>query len=112
LLADGVTVRVARGLYILAERESIGNPDLVTVAIKYPDSVISMISALHCYNLTEQIPHFVYIALPRGVRRPQLDYPPLKIIWLSEHTYQAGVLEISIDNTKVRIYSPKKNMIR
>ena len=110
MLADGIITRIARGVYTLAGHRLTSNPDLITVAVKYPSSVVCLISALNYYNLTEQIAYFVYIALPRGVRKPQLSYPPLKIIWLSEKIYDAGIQEVTIDNTPIKIYSPEKTI--
>lgn len=110
MLDSGVIIRLTRGMYALADHTPISNPDLVTVAMKYPVAVFCLITALNYYNLTEQIPHFVNIALPQGTRKPQIIYPPLQIIWLSEKTYQAGIQEVIIDDTTLMIYSPEKTI--
>ena len=106
----GIIIPISRGLYRLKDAELPGNPDLVTVAMRIPKAVICLISALHFYNLTEQIPYLVYIALPQQAEMPRLDHPPLKIIWLSTKTYAAGIQEVSMDNTPIRIYSPEKTI--
>ena len=62
----GVLERLSRGLYRIAELPPLGNPDLVAVALKVPIGVICLISALAYHELTTQIPHEVYMALPRG----------------------------------------------
>ena len=75
---QGILVRMSRGLYRLANESPPGNPDLVTVAMRLPKAVVCLISALDYYNLTEQIPHFVYIALPQDAEMPRMDHPPCK----------------------------------
>jgi predicted transcriptional regulator of viral defense system len=72
--------------------------------------VFCLITALDFHNLTEQIPQFVYIALPQGARRPKIHYPPINIIWPSKKIYQAGIQEVILDNTPVTIYNPEKTI--
>ena len=43
---EGLLSRESRGLYRLAELPLLSNPDLVKVAIRVPESVISLISGL------------------------------------------------------------------
>src|SRR5437879_770023 len=52
----GVIEQLSRGLYRLADAPPLGNPDLVTVALKIPQGVICLISALAYHELTIQIP--------------------------------------------------------
>ena len=107
---SGVISRLNRGMYALAEREPISNPDLVTIALSTPAAVYCLITALDFFNLTEQVPRLVYFALPQGARRPLMDYPPIKIVWPSKKIYEAGIQEIILDNTAVNIYSPEKTI--
>ena len=62
----------------LASIPDFSEPDLVLVAKKNPQGIICLISALSYYELTTQIPHFVYVALPRTSRLPKSGYPPLR----------------------------------
>jgi predicted transcriptional regulator of viral defense system len=107
---QGIIIRMSRGLYRLANSSPPGNPDLITVAMRLSKAVICLISALDYYNLTEQIPHFIYIALPQGSEEPRFKHPPLQIIWPSEKIYQAGIQEVILDNTPVKIYDPEKTI--
>ena len=106
----GLLIREARGLYRLADLPPLSNPDLVKVSMRVPDSVICLISALNFHNLTTQIPYRVYIALPRSVKAPRLDYPPLDIVYLSSLPYRTGVEEHSLDGAVVRIYNREKTV--
>lgn len=105
-----ILIRISRGLYRLAEASQPGYPDLLTVSLRFPKAVICLISALDYHNLTEQIPHFVYIALPRDSEMPRIEHPPLQIFWLSDKFYQAGIQEVNIDQQSIKIYSPEKTI--
>ena len=107
---QGILIRLSRGLYRLADMPLPGSPDLLTVSLRLPKAVICLISALDYYNLTEQIPHFVSIALPQQAEMPRIDNLPLQIIWLSDKIYQAGIQEVEIDHKLIKIYSPEKTL--
>ncbi|MDI6768341.1 MAG: type IV toxin-antitoxin system AbiEi family antitoxin domain-containing protein [Anaerolineales bacterium] len=106
----GLLVKESRGVYRLANMPPLSNPDLVQVAMRVPAGVVCLISALAFHNLTTQIPHKVYIALPTDVKKPRIDYPPIEVIWLSEKTYSNGMEEHTIDGVKVRIYNREKTV--
>jgi len=106
----GHLVKEARGLYRLAESEPLGDPDLVQVSLLISKSVVFLVSALFFHNLTTQIPHQVYIALPQGARERKIEYPPLRVFHLSRKTYLAGIEEHRIDGIKVRVYDREKTV--
>ncbi|MEP7359283.1 MAG: type IV toxin-antitoxin system AbiEi family antitoxin domain-containing protein [Anaerolineales bacterium] len=106
----GTVVEVSRGLYRLAELPPLSQPDLVTVASKIPRAVICLVSALDYHDLTTQIPHAVYIALPSEAERPRLSYPPLRLFWFSGQAYSAGIEEHELDGVPVKIYGPEKTL--
>ncbi|HEX6034727.1 MAG TPA: hypothetical protein VFY83_09850, partial [Anaerolineales bacterium] len=68
---------VSRGLYRLTNLPELSDSDLVSVATRIPRAVICLVSALACHEITTEIPHEVSISLPRTVKRPRLDCPPL-----------------------------------
>lgn len=107
---SGVLEQLSRGLYRLAEFPPLSNPDLVTVALKVPQAVICLVSALAFHELTTQIPHAVDIALPNRAERPRLDYPPLRIFWFSGPAWSEGVETHQVDHIPVRIYGPEKSV--
>ena len=104
----GVLEKLCRGLYRLAELPALSSPDLAIIAFKIPQAVICLVSALALHELTTQVPHAVNIALPRGARRPRLDYPPLRVFWFSGPAWSEGVEPYPIGQTSVRIYCPEK----
>lgn len=106
----GVLDRLARGVYRLAELPVLGDPDLVTVALKIPHGVICLISALAFHEITTQIPHKIHVAVSRGTTRPRLDYPPLRIFWFTDKAFTEGIETHKRDGVSVRAYSPEKTL--
>jgi predicted transcriptional regulator of viral defense system len=54
---SGILEKLTRGLYRLTDMPPLGSPDLVSVALKVPNCVICLISALAYHEITTQIPH-------------------------------------------------------
>ena len=107
---QGVIERLGRGMYRFADMPSMGNPDLATVAMKIPKGVICLISALSWHEITTEIPHEIYLALPRGAEPPRLDYPPLRIFWFSGPAFEEGIEQHDVDGIPMKVYSPEKTL--
>ncbi len=101
---------LGRGLFRFADMPGLENPDLTTVAMKVPKGVICLISALAYHELTAEIPHEIYLALPRGAEPPRLDYPPLRIFWFSGAAFTEGIDKHNVDGIPVNIYNPEKTL--
>ncbi|MCL2284372.1 MAG: hypothetical protein FWC26_13740 [Fibromonadales bacterium] len=67
---------IRNGISRLASIPSISEPNMAITSLRFSKSVISLISALFYHKITMQIPHFVYVAIPRRTRPIKLDYPP------------------------------------
>ena len=74
---------VSRGLYRLVDMPAPSLPDFIPVAKKIPHGVICLISALAFHEITTQIPHFVYVALPSQAHKPMISHPPMRYFWYS-----------------------------
>lgn len=106
----GIIEQISRGVYRLVELPPVSNPDLVTVALRYPNAVVCLISALSFHEITTQIPHEVSIAIPRDSHPPSLEYPPLLVHRFTDQAYQAGIEEHQIDGVTVKVYCPEKTL--
>lgn len=110
LTDEGKLDQIARGVYRLATKKTLSNPDLVTVAVSVPKGVICLISALSFHELTTQIPHKVYIAIPEHTRTPRQDYPPIAIHRFRGKAFEEGIEKHIIDGVDVKIYNPEKTL--
>ena len=106
----GVLERLGRGVYRLADLPPFGNPDLVTVALRIPEGVLCLISALAFHEITTQIPHEVYLALKRGAEPPRLKYPPVHVFWFTGRAFTAGIETHHLDGINVRVYGAAKTV--
>ena len=106
----GVLERHGRGLYRRAKAATSANPDLSVVAARVPKGVICLISALAFHEMTTQVPHEVYLALPRGARRPKLAHPPVRVFRFSDEALSEGIEFHTMDGVPVRVYCPEKTL--
>jgi len=106
----GVLEPLSRGVYRLSEQAPISNPDLVTVAVRFPKAIICLVSALAFHEITTQIPHAVSIALEKGAESPRIDYPPLSVHRFSKTSLVAGIEQYEIEGVTVRVYSIEKTL--
>jgi len=107
---SGVIEKLSRGLYRLTSMPPLSNPDLVAVALRVPDSVLCLISALAFHNLTVQIPHEIQIAVSRNSRTPRIDHPPVRVFRFAEDAFHVGIETHKVDRILVRVYSPEKTI--
>ena len=107
---EGLLVQEGRGLYRLAEEQVWSDPDLAIVSLRIPKGVICLISALYFHQITTQIPHEVYMALPKDSEKPRIQYPPTRFFWISPKPFKAGIEKHTIDNVEVKVYSVAKTI--
>lgn len=106
----GVVEQITRGIYRLRELPPLGNPDLVTVSLRFPKAVVCLVSALAWHEITTQIPREVSVAVPKDSRTPTLDYPPIKAHKFSHEAYGPGIEVHLLDGAPVKIYNPEKTL--
>lgn len=111
LVKLGKLIRVGRGLYANPDRQISEHSALAEVARKYPQSVICLLSALRVHNLTTQAPFEVWLGIPNKARAPKLEYPPLRIIRLSDSSMKNGIEEHVIDGVTVHTTNIAKTVI-
>ena len=107
---QGLLVRESRGIYALPDAATTEHSLLAQVAKRVPRSVVCLLSALSFHQLTTQLPHEVWIAVPRASWRPKIDYPPLKLTYLSGESYRHGIQQHLLNGVMVQCYSPAKTV--
>jgi len=84
LLRSGALVRISRGLYASPDRALTELDQLAQLAIKYPNIVFCLLTALQIHGLTTQNSHEVWVAIASKARAPGVSYPPLHIVRFSD----------------------------
>ena len=107
---DGEVVRLARGLYQLADAELDAQHSLAEAASRVPKGIICLTSALAFHGLTDQLPRKVWIAI--GVRdwAPEPSSPPLRIVRMTNALLGDGVETHTIENVRVKVFSIAKTI--
>jgi len=106
----GIVEVLSRGLYRLADLRPLSNQDLITVALRIPNGVVCLISALAFHDITTQVPHEVYIAVERISRPPKVDYPPVRVFRFTGGAFKAGIESHNTEGVPLRVYSTEKTI--
>jgi predicted transcriptional regulator of viral defense system len=107
---DGEVVRLARGLYQLADAELDAQHSLAEAATRIPKGVICLTSALAFHNLTDQLPRKVWIAIGVSDWAPEPSSPPLRIVRMTGALLSDGVETHAIEGVKVKVFNVAKTV--
>lgn len=110
LTARGQLEKVGRGLYRLPQTQTSEFESLITIALKVPQAVFCLLTALQFHGLTTQLPRQLWIAMPRGSHTPKIDYPPVKLVQLTNAAYAEGVEVFERDQVKLKVYGVAKTI--
>ena len=91
---QGEILELSRGLYQQADAR-ISNVDFVAVCGRAPQGMICLNSALAYWDLSDEIPAEVHLAVPSGSHRPVIDYPPTRVHVFHAGTFAIGRLEVA-----------------
>ncbi len=109
---EGFLVELSRGVFRLADAEMSPYLDLIAVSRRSPRGVICLNSALSFWELTDEVPAEVHLAVPRGSHRPIIDYPPTRV-----HVFAAGTFDLGREwdrldsGEEISIYSPARSVV-
>lgn len=107
---DGVVVRLARGLYQLANAELDAQHSLAEAAARLPKGIICLTSALAFHGLTDQLPRKVWIAIGVSDWAPEPSSPPLRIVRMTSALLDDGVETHKIEGVKVKVFNVAKTI--
>ncbi|MCF8708402.1 type IV toxin-antitoxin system AbiEi family antitoxin domain-containing protein [Rhizorhapis sp. SPR117] len=112
LCEQGQLVRLARGLYQMADAEEIDAAhNLAEAARLAPNGVIALLSALQYHELTTQLPHAVWICFHHKARIPQTLPFCVEAVRASGEAFEAGRMTAYIEGVAVPIYDPAKTIV-
>lgn len=95
---EGDILELSRGLFQVADAAGVGNIDLISVCARSPQGMIALGSALSYWDLTDEIPSSVHLAVPEGSHRPAIDHPPTTIHVFRAATFGLGRIEVVEDS--------------
>ena len=110
LVAAGKLLRVSRGVYGLPDQTISEHRSLAEAAVRVPQGVICLLSALQFHEIGTQAPFEVWLALPNKLATPKLDHPSIRTVRMSDAALSAGKEIISIDGVQVPIFNAAKTI--
>jgi predicted transcriptional regulator of viral defense system len=87
---EGELIALSRGLYQFAGQPGLGHPDFVTVCVRAPAGSVCLVSALSYWDLSDEVPSAVDLAVPKGATRPEIDHPPTNVHVFDAKTFDLG----------------------
>ncbi len=110
LVTAGKLERVSRGVYSLPGRPITEFRSLAEVALRAPQGVICLLSALRVHGIGTQAPFEVWLAIPKNLPLPRIDQPALRAVRMSGHALTDGIEEHKIEGVTVRVFDAAKTI--
>jgi predicted transcriptional regulator of viral defense system len=111
MVEDETIIRLSRGLYQLADAPIDINHDLAEAAKRVPKGVICLTSALAFHDLTDQLPHRVWIAIGLKDWQPSDHGPKLRLLRISDRQLKEDVETHVIENVPVKLFSIHRTIV-
>jgi predicted transcriptional regulator of viral defense system len=106
----GEVARLARGLYQLTDAPLHSQHALAEASKLVPKGVVCLISALAFYDLTDQVPRQVWMAIGPKDWRPKVSHPPMKFVRFPRERLTRSVEYHKIEDVRVPIFGVAKTL--
>jgi predicted transcriptional regulator of viral defense system len=108
----GTLVALSRGIVQLPDAGMGMHSGLAVVSARVPGGTICLNSGLAFWDLTDEIPDVIHLAVPRGAHRPSIHEPPVRV-----HVFDADTFDIERQQAMTDadepfwIYSPERTVV-
>jgi len=110
LVSRGIMEKITRGTYALLDGPFTEHQTAVEVCARVPRGVLCLLTALQFHGLTTQLPHQVWLAIPRSMQTPKFKGLPVRYIKYSQATYEKGIETYDIEGAKIKVYNVPKTI--
>jgi predicted transcriptional regulator of viral defense system len=107
----GALVELSRGVYRVMDSRATAHLDLVAVCRRAPGAMVCLNSAASFWDLTDEMPDSVHIAVPRGTHRPQIAYPPTRVHTFAPGTFSLGRVEQQVESGEMITISSRERTV-
>lgn len=101
---SGEVIRLARGLYQLADAPLDINHSLAEAARRVPKGIVCLVSALSFHGLTDQHPKAVWLAIGRKDWAPDGAAAPLRLVRFAPDLLSTGVETHLVGSVPVKVF--------
>lgn len=108
---SGELIELSRGIYRVADAPASAYLDLLAVCRRAPEGMICLNSAATFWDLSDEIPDAVHLAIARGKHRPRIVYPPTRVHVFSAERFSFGRVTQKIDSGETIAISSRERTI-
>jgi predicted transcriptional regulator of viral defense system len=108
----GALSALGRGVVQLPDAGMGMYSGLAIVSARVPNGTICLNSALAYWDLSDEIPEAIHLAVPRGAHRPSIDEPPVRVHVFDAETFEVERLRARTDaDEPFWIYSRERTVV-
>lgn len=108
---SGELLELSRGVFRVADAPAAVHLDLVAVCRRAPEGMICLNSAASFWDLSDEMPDVVHLAIARGRHRPRIAYPPTRVHVFAAATFSLGREMEKIDSAESIAISSKERTV-
>lgn len=108
---SGELIELSRGVYRVADAPETAYLDLMAVCRRAPAGMICLNSAASFWDLSDEVPDVVHLAIPRGKHRPQIAYPSTRVHVFAAATFSLGRVLQRIESGETIAISSKERTV-
>jgi predicted transcriptional regulator of viral defense system len=108
---EGALIELSRGVYRLADAPATAHLDLVAVCRRAPEGMICLSSAASFWDLTDELPDLVHVAVARGRHRPSIAYPSTLVHVFAADTFALGRVQQSLESAETIAISSRERTV-
>ena len=107
---QGKLERISRGLYSLPDVAITGKESLLEIAIKAPNAVFCLLTALEFHGATTHLHPAIWIAIKQGEWKPRGMSVDLQVVRFSGRAFSEGVEKHNIKGVQISVYNLAKTI--
>lgn len=108
---SGELIELSRGIYRVADAPSTAYLDLLAVCRRAPEGMICLNSAASFWDLSDEMPDAVHLAIARGKHRPRIAYPPTRVHVFAAATFSFGRAMEKVDSGETIAISSRERTV-
>jgi predicted transcriptional regulator of viral defense system len=108
---SGELIELSRGVFRVADAPATAHLDLLAVCRRAPEGMICLGSAASFWDLSDELPDVVHLAIARGKHRPRIVYPPTRVHVFAAATFSLGRETEKIDSAETITISSKERTV-
>jgi predicted transcriptional regulator of viral defense system len=108
---EGALIELSRGVYRVADAPATAHLDLVAVCRRAPEGMICLNSAASFWDLSDELPDSVHVAVARGRHRPSIVYPSTRVHVFAADTFALGRVKQTLESAEMIAISSRERTV-